>query len=182
MRILALTLFALIVGGQVMGQTKPLEVVPSVDLPRYMGTWHEIARLPNWFQKKCTGETTATYSLLDNGDIKVVNRCRSENGEFREAEGRAKRADKHGPNTKLKVRFAPPVLSLLPFVWGNYWIIDLAEDYSYVAVGEPGRKYLWILARTPDMDETVLQGVLERVQAQGYDLSNLMRTNRAPNP
>jgi apolipoprotein D and lipocalin family protein len=92
---------------------QPLEVVPSVDLTRYCGTWYEIARLPNGFQKKCAGDVTATYTLLDDGKIKIVNKCRMEDGEITEAEGRAKRASDDEPNTKLKVRFAPAILSFL---------------------------------------------------------------------
>jgi len=155
-----------------------LEVVAEVDLARYKGTWYEIARLPNWFQKQCAGEVTATYVLLDNGDIKVVNRCRKEDGQTTEAEGRAKRASATGPNTKLKVRFAPGLLSIFPFVWGDYWIIVLAPDYSYAVVGEPSRKYLWVLSRTPMMDEAVLQSVLDQVREKGYDLSGLIRTRQ----
>ncbi len=135
---------------------RPLTVVPSVDLNRYMGRWYEIARYPNSFQRQCVGDVTATYSLLDDGQIKVVNRCRKENGEYSEVEGRAKRAGDDEPNTKLKVRFAPAFLSFLPFVWGDYWIILLAPDYSYVVIGEPDRKYLWILSRMPVMDEALL--------------------------
>jgi apolipoprotein D and lipocalin family protein len=108
--------------------SKTLDVVPSVDILRYIGTWYEIARLPNRFQEKCAGDVTATYSILDNGEIMVVNRCRHENGEITEAEGRARRASDDEPNTKLEVRFAPAFLSFLPFVWGDYWIIDLAPD------------------------------------------------------
>jgi apolipoprotein D and lipocalin family protein len=155
---------------------RPLQVVPSVDLSRYVGTWYEIARLPNWFQKQCVGDVTATYTLLSDGTIKVVNRCSKENGQTVEAAGKAKVADKNGPNTKLKVRFAPAVLSFLPFVWGDYWIIDLAPEYSYAVVGDPDRKYLWVLSRTPVMDDSVLQGILDRVKQMGYDLSGLIRT------
>jgi len=155
---------------------QPLEVVPSVDLQRYAGTWYEIARLPNWFQKQCTGDVTATYTVLENGTIKVVNSCRKVSGQIEKAEGLAKQADKNGPNTKLKVRFAPKILSFLPFVWGDYWIINLAADYSYAVVGGPDRKYLWVLSRTPKMDETTLQVVLDQVKQTGYDLSGLIRT------
>ncbi len=101
-------------------EQKPLEAVADVDIPRYMGLWYEIARYPNSFQTKCTGEVTATYTLLDDGTIRVVNRCRKENGEMSEAVGKAKLADSDGPKSKLKVRFAPAILSWLPFVWGNY--------------------------------------------------------------
>ena len=157
---------------------QPLDVVPTVDLKQYAGTWYEIARLPNWFQKQCAGEVTATYTLLDDGTIKVVNRCRKESGETAEAEGRAKRASDDGPTTKLKVRFAPRILSFLPFVWGDYWIINLAPDYSYAVIGEPTRKYLWVLSRTPMLDDTILQGVLDQVKQKGYDLTGLIRTKQ----
>ena len=175
------TLFILLVLLAAVGKAqdnsvKPLTVVPEVDLKRYMGTWYEVARIPFSFQKQCVGDVTATYTLLDDGDILVVNRCRTENGEFSEAKGRAKLADKDGPNTKLKVRFAPAILSFLPFVWGDYWIIVLAPDYSYAAVGGPDRKYLWILSRTPALDETTFQGILQQVRDNGYDLSSLIRT------
>ena len=159
---------------------KPLQVVPTVDLPRYAGTWYEIARLPNKFQKQCMGNVTATYTLLDNGEIKVVNRCRKSNGETTEAEGRARRASDDEPNSKLKVRFAPAFLSFLPFVWGNYWILELASDYSHAVVGEPDRKYLWILARSPKMDDDTLAGILDRVKQQGYDVRALIKTEHTP--
>jgi apolipoprotein D and lipocalin family protein len=154
----------------------PLGVVPSIDLNRYIGTWYEIARLPNRFQKKCTGDVTATYTLLNDGTIKVVNRCRTENGEMTEAEGKARRASDDEPNSKLEVRFAPGWLSWLPFVWGNYWVIDLADDYSYAVVGEPDREYLWILSRTPRMDDAVYQRVLENIRNHGYDTEALVKT------
>jgi apolipoprotein D and lipocalin family protein len=154
-------------------------VVPKVDLNRYVGTWYEIARLPNTFQKQCTGDVTATYTLLEGGDIKVVNRCRKEDGSFTEVEGRAKRADDDEPLTKLKVRFAPAFLSFLWFVWGDYWIIDLSPDYAYAVIGEPDRKYLWILSRTPQMAETTFQEILGRAKEQGYDVTNLIRTKQS---
>ena len=157
---------------------KEVSVVPSVDLSKYAGTWYEIARLPNRFQEKCACNVTATYTLLENGEIKVVNKCVTSEGDTTEAEGRARRASDDEPNTKLKVRFAPGFLSFLPFVWGNYWIIDLAPDYSYAVIGEPDRHYLWILARQPVLEETTLQHILANVAAQGYDLKNLIRTKQ----
>jgi apolipoprotein D and lipocalin family protein len=159
--------------------TQPLEVVPSVDLNRYAGLWYEIARLPNGFQKQCAGDVTATYTLLDNGRIKVVNRCRKENGEIDEAEGEAKLSGDDAPNTKLKVRFAPAFLSFLPFVWGDYWIIALAPDYSYAVIGDPARKYLWVLSRTPAMNESTLNSLFDQIKAKGYDLTSLVRTNQS---
>lgn len=165
---------------QVFSQSKssePLNVVDTVDLVRYSGTWYEIARLPNRFQDDCISDVTATYSLLDDGDIKVVNRCIKAGGEISQANGRARRASKDGPISKLEVRFAPAFLSFLPFVWGDYWILDLAPDYSYVVIGEPGRKYLWVLARSPEMDDRRLEKILDRVKVQGYTLDGLIRTS-----
>jgi len=158
----------------------PLAVVPDVDLGRYMGTWHEIARMPFKYQAKCVDDVTATYSLRGDGSVVVVNRCRTADGTISEATGLAKRAGKDGPNSKLKVRFAPAWLSFLPAVWGDYWITVLAPDYSYVAVGEPDRKLLWILSRTPSMDEATLQGILEQVKANGYDVTRLIRSQPPP--
>lgn len=156
----------------------PLRVVPSVDLVRYCGTWYEIARLPNRFQKDCVGEVTATYTLSDDGTVRVVNRCRKADGEFTEAEGKARKKDPDGPSSKLEVRFAPAFLSIFPFVWGNYWIIDLAPDYSYAVIGEPSREYLWVLSRTPALGADVYAGILERIRSQGYDPSALVMTRQ----
>jgi apolipoprotein D and lipocalin family protein len=160
------------------GTNQPLEVVPSVDLHRYVGTWYEIARLPNSFQKKCVSDVTATYTLLDDGTLKVVNRCRKADGEMTEAEGKARRSSPDEPSSKLEVRFAPGWLSWLPFVWGNYWVIDLADDYSYAVVGEPNREYLWILSRTPHMDDAVYTRTLETIKSKGYDTSALVKTTQ----
>ncbi len=154
----------------------PLVVVDSIDVQKYMGVWYEIARLPNPYEEDCTGEVRATYSLMESGDIRVVNRCMHEDSTFGEAEGIAIRGDADEPNSKLKVRFAPAIFSWLPWVWGDYWIIDLASDYSYVVIGEPDREYLWILARSRTMDGIRLNPILERIKMQGYDISGLMWT------
>ena len=156
-----------------------LTVVPHVDLNKYAGLWYETARLPNRFQQQCIENVTATYTVLDDGTIKVVNSCRKENGEIDEAEGKVKRAGNDTSNAKLKVRFAPAILSFLPFVWGDYWIIDLASDYSYAVVGEPTRKYLWVLSRTPVMDEVELNIILDSAKVKGYDLTGLIRTKQS---
>ncbi|MFN0157057.1 MAG: lipocalin family protein [Bacteroidota bacterium] len=157
------------------GPMDDLTVVPTVDPRKYSGVWYEIARLPNRFQNDCIGDVTATYTL-DGEEFIVVNRCRKENGEMTEAEGRARRSDDDEPNSKLKVRFAPAFLSFLPFVWGNYWIIDLGPDYSYAVIGEPNRKYLWILARTTTLDDLTMAGILDRIQQKGYDTKDLIFT------
>ncbi len=152
----------------------PLEVVPSVDLARYAGKWHEIARLPAWFQRQCQADVTATYTLRPDGRISVLNECRKADGRLKSANGTARLASAKGPNTKLKVTF------FWPFS-GDYWIIDLDPDYRWAAIGEPGRKYFWVLAREPRMDEATLERILERAKRQGYDLSRLIRTQQALN-
>ena len=177
-----LFLGTLLLAGGLRAQGKPnreLHVALSVDLNRYSGTWYEIARLPNWFQKKCAGEVVATYKLLEGGEIEVTNRCLEENGETRTAKGKARLANKTGPSSKLEVRFAPAFLSFLPMVWGDYWVIDLAPDYSYAVVGEPSRKYLWILSRSPKLDPSLYQSIVSRVATQDYDVSRLVKTTQA---
>lgn len=156
-----------------------LEVVPSVDLARYVGKWYEIARLPNRFESKCAGEVTATYVRLADGQLNVVNECRLTDGRANQAEGKARLAGKGETNSKLEVRFAPAWLGWLPAVWGDYWIIDLAPDYSYAVVGTPDRKYFWILARSPQIDEVVYERLVERARAKGFDVSRLIKTRQS---
>lgn len=160
-------------------ERKPLRVVPSIDPERYAGTWYEVARLPNRFQKKCAGDVAATYTLRSDGGLDVVNRCRKADGRLTSVKGRARVADRRGPNSKLEVRFAPAFLSFLPFVWGDYQIIDLAPDYSYALVGEPGRKYLWVLSRTPRMDEAAFARASARAAEEGFDVSRLLKTEQS---
>ena len=147
---------------------KELEVVPSVDLSRYAGRWYEIARLPNRFQKKCADSVTADYALRADGKIQVVNRCRKTSGEFTSAKGKAKIVDKK-TNAKLKVTF------FWPFS-GDYWILDLGTNYEYAVVGDPSRKYLWILSRTPRIDDTLYQQLLAKMEARGFPTDRMIRT------
>lgn len=153
-------------------------VVPSVDLSRYQGKWYEIARFPNRFEKSCASDVSATYTLNADNTIRVVNECRKANGEMKRAEGKARRADKDGPTSKLEVRFAPAFLSFLPVVWGDYWVIDLAPDYSYSVVGDAKRDYLWILSRTPLMDDVKYQQAVNAASAQGFEVSRLVKTKQ----
>ena len=149
-----------------------LEVVQHVDLSRYLGTWYEIVRLPAWFERECTG-VTATYSIREDGYIEVLNSCNkgSLDGPKKEAKGKAWVVDKK-TNAKLKVRF------FWPFS-GDYWIIDLDEkDYQYAVVGDPGRKYLWVLSRTTKMSETLLSRLLDRARGLGYNTEKIERTRQ----
>lgn len=153
-------------------RSRELQTVTGLDVPRYMATWYEVAKFPNWFQAKCVAATSADYSLQQDGTIKVVNRCRRATGEMDEAVGTARQV---GP-AKLKVRFAPWWLSWLPAVWGDYWVIDLDQDYKLVAISEPTREYLWVLSRTPIVEPAAYQALLGRLRAQGFDLSKLEAT------
>jgi apolipoprotein D and lipocalin family protein len=151
--------------------------IPSLDLPRYMGEWFEIAKFPNRFEKDCDGFTTATYSLLQDGTVKVVNRCRHEDGRFEAVTGSARQVG--GPaSPTLEVRFAPAWLSLLPPVWADYWVIDLDPDYKLAAVSEPRGEYLWILARTPTVRAQDYHALLARLAGQGFDTARLVRTRQ----
>ncbi len=154
----------------------PVKPVAHVDIPRYAGRWYEVARFPNRFQAKCVGETTAEYSLLPDGQIRVLNSCRVADGSRSQAEGRARLAEPGGRTSTLKVRFAPGWLSFLPFVWGDYWILDLTDDYRAALVGTPDRKYLWILARTPLLDEATYQRMVSAAAAQGFDTARLIQS------
>jgi len=157
----------------------PLPTQDWVQPARYAGRWYEIARLPNRFQDQCAGDVAATYSLRDDGRITVVNECRTKDGAVDRAEGVARRADPQGPASRLKVRFAPAWLSLLPWVWGDYWILELDREYRFALVGEPSRKYLWILARNPAMDQAAYDGLVAQAARLGFDSSRLVRTPQA---
>ncbi len=152
--------------------------VAQVDLSRYLGKWYEIARYPNRFQNFCAGDVTATYEQEQPDRLKVVNRCVNREGELKAAEGVARVVAGSG-GARLKVRFAPGFLSFLPFVWGDYWILELDPDYQWVVVGSPDRKYLWILSRRPRLDATVYDTLIDRIRAQGFDPARLVRTSQS---
>lgn len=159
-------------------QKSELTVVDDVDLERYLGTWYEIAHIPVWFQKGCTGGTTAEYTPLKEGFVNVVNRCCDKEGKVKEAKGRAWVVNKQHP-AKLKVSFFS--LFGLWLFGGKYWIIDLDENYRYSVIGHPNREIGWILSRTPTLPDEVLQGIAERLEAKGYDFSKFKMTNQTEN-
>ncbi len=150
---------------------RELEVVSSVDLSRYVGRWYEIARLPNRFERKCADSVTATYALRPDGKIEVVNRCRKSSGEYTTAKGKAKIVDKK-TKAKLKVTF------FWPF-YGDYWILDLGSNYEYAVVGDPSREYLWILSRTPRIEEALYQQLLGKMAARGFKTERMIRTSQS---
>jgi apolipoprotein D and lipocalin family protein len=144
-----------------------LETVAKVDLSRYLGHWYEIAKYQNRFERKCERDVTATYAVRADGKISVVNRCTTHDGKVTESNGWAKVVDQE-TNAKLKVTF------FWPF-FGDYWIIDLGANYEYAVIGEPSRKYLWILSRSAKMDDAVYAGIAKRLKEKGYDASKLER-------
>lgn len=171
---------AIVLGGMVMPVTaaadNAVRSVPTLDLNRYAGRWYEVARYPNRFQRSCAKDVTAEYSLRADGRITVVNQCQRADGSQIRAEGVARQANDDGPNSQLKVRFAPSWLSFIPAVWGNYWVIDLASDYSYAVVGDPSRDYLWILSRTPVLPADQMKAARDAAAANGFDLTRLVDT------
>ena len=150
--------------------SQPLETVKSVDLNKYVGKWYEIALFPQRFEKGCNC-STAEYSI-EKDYVKVVNKCNrgGVNGKLTGVTGKAF-AVKESNNSKLKVQF------FWPFK-GDYWIIELADDYSYAVVGAPNRKYLWILSRTPKMDDVIYNELLQRISKKGFDITKLVKTNQ----
>lgn len=150
----------------------PLATVEAVDLERYLGKWYEIARLEQKFQKGCIN-STAEYGLRDDGDIRVVNRCEmEENGKTKEAVGRAWITDKQ-TNAKLRVQFVLTGLKL-SFLSGKYWILDLGPEYSTAMIGDPSRKYFWLLSRTPTLDDQVFAALKAKAESLGFDTSKLI--------
>ena len=140
-----------------------------VDLQRYLGRWYEIARYEQRFEKGCEG-VSADYALAPGGSIAVVNRCRKPGGNISEARGRAKVVDRE-TGAKLKVSFFGPF-------YGDYWVLDHADDYSWSIVGEPSGRYLWILHRQATPSEAEVQQLIGNAQSLGYDTSMLLRTKQ----
>ncbi len=151
------------------GNSSVPDPAKAVDLQRYLGRWYEIARYEQRFERGCH-DVTADYALLPSGSISVVNRCRKPGGKISEARGRARVVDR-ATSAKLKVSFFGPF-------WGDYWILDHADDYSWSIVGEPSGRYLWILARAPRPPETLVRKLIQRTESMGYDTSMLLRTRQ----
>jgi apolipoprotein D and lipocalin family protein len=149
------------------------ETVEYVDVKRYMGTWFEIARFPLRFEKGLVG-IAATYTLLPDGRVRVVNKGYEKDfdGKLKTIEGKAWVVD-NTTNAKLKVSFFWPFAA-------DYWILELGKDYEYAVVGNKSRKYLWILSRTPQMEETTYNELLRRAQEKGFDISKLEKTRQKP--
>lgn len=167
-------LFTIQAQARPMSSRPPVETVDSVDLNQYLGKWYEIAAIPQSFEKKCVGNTTAEYATAEDGLISIVNSCDTASGKRSVANGRAKIVDKDS-NAKLKVTFVH-FLGWQFLFGGDYWIMDLGENYSYAVIGAPGRKYAWILSRTPGMTEEQISQASQVLVSQGFDTCKLLST------
>lgn len=156
-----------------MASVNEVTTVPELDLEKYAGTWLEIARLPMYFQRNCKSDITANYTLQPDGTVSVLNSSLNFEDKVTSAQGVARRPDPKEP-AKLQVRFAPGWLSWLPFVWADYWVIALDDDYQWAMVGQPSRKYLWILSRKPSLDKETFENLKAKAESMGYDLSTLI--------
>lgn len=158
----AASIMALLTGCTTANETNlaPMPVVTSVDVARYLGTWRQVAWIPNSFQGDCVSDTKATYTL-DGKDLRVQNQCKDVNGKTTEAIGIAKIVEGSN-NAKLRVSFFRPF-------YGNYWVLALDPDYKWVLVGEPKRSFGWVLARDNKLDPTTLNQILDRAVSLGYD-------------
>ncbi len=164
----------------------PLAPIQSIDLTRYQGVWYQVALYPNRFQKMCASNTRATYALEEGGTVRVTNQCRNAESREVQAQGQARPARtaaiSQGQLTppQLQVRFAPEWLAWLPMVWGDYWVIQLGDDYRYAVVGEPKREFLWVLARETQLSASDWAAIESRLKEQGYDPMRLVREKHLP--
>lgn len=172
LRLLLALAIPLLAIGAAHAQTLPNQPVAQLNLNRYMGLWHEIAHLPLFFQRKCVDNVTATYTLSKDGQIQVLNACRTADGKQETANGVA-RSSSTGLMGALQVRFAPEWLAWLPWVWADYWVIEVDPDYRWAVVGSPGRKYLWILSRAPSMSGAQFDAIRTRAAQRGYAVDSL---------
>jgi len=159
--------FSIFIGGCQTKKSQEMNTstVKELNIQRYLGTWYEIARFDHRFERGLVG-VTATYSMRDDGKIKVLNQGykNSLDGELSAAEGKAKLTDQPG---KLKVSF-------FWIFYGDYLVMELDENYQWVLIGSSSDKYLWILSRTPKLDDNVKNLILHKAEKRGYDTSKLI--------
>lgn len=147
----------------------PLPTVPALDAQRYQGQWHEIARLDHWFQRGCT-QSSAEYRLQDTGVMSVTNRCVTESGKSREAQGQAQPVESRPAQFRVSFGFFSRLFTPRD---GNYWVIALADDYQWAMVGHPNRQYLWILSREAALDSAVREQLTNRARELGFPVEAL---------
>lgn len=168
-----LTVAAVAIAWPVSAATLPNRPVSSLDIHRYAGQWHEIARLPMYFERNCLDGVTATYTPDPEGTVRIHNTCRTSKG-LMFVDGVARMKDDQP--AALEVRFAPAWLTWLPMAWADYWVIEVDADYQWAVIGSPSRKHLWILSRRPTMDRVLFQILREHSRQRGYPVGQLMMT------
>lgn len=152
-----------------MNSSTPVRSVTELDLDRYLGLWFEVGRLPLKWEDAEASCITARYTLKDDGNIEVDNRCFDNLGRASQSLGRAKRVE--GEPGQLTVSFLPQFLRWIPFTEGDYWVLKVAPDYSVALVGTPDRENLWLLAREPQVSQQVMDHFLAEAVEEGFDLS-----------
>ena len=155
----------------------PVKSADQIDLPRYLGRWYEVSRLPTRYEKRCAADVMATYTQDRQGLISVVNSCRRSNGRMMVARGSARIVAGSG-NARLKVSFVPQTLRVVPFFWADYWVLMVDDDYRYALVGTPDRRNLWLLSRTPALSAADQDRLIDYARGQGYDTTALISTPR----
>jgi apolipoprotein D and lipocalin family protein len=172
--VLALPLAAL-PSAPVRGEVPDAVALEHADVNRFMGRWYEIARLPNTQERACARDVVSTYERRNESAIRVVNVCRNADGELERTQGVARIRDGLS-QAKLEFRFAPLALAWLPFLWDDWWILEVAPEYSYMMAGDPSHQRLWIYARTPELDDATYRSLVAHAAVQGYDTTRLVRT------
>jgi len=159
-------------------RAQSLETAANIDPARYAGLWYEVARLPNATQARCVADTTSTFTLRSAHYFDVGMRCQRADGTEESDLGIA-RIRNPATNAKMEIRFLPLALAWWPFAWSDYWILDLAPDYSHALVGAPARDALWILARRPVLESAIYERLVAKARALGFPVDRLVRSQPA---
>ena len=165
-----LSCFCSVYGSSLYG----IKTVENLNIGKYLGVWHQIALIPNYFQKDCVDETQAEYEVLSDDSITILNSCLSVDGKRLVAAGIGRATGEPRNFARLKVSFAPKWLAWIPFVWGDYWILSIDDQYNSVLIGSPDRKYLWILSRQKFIQKESFANYLEKAKKNGFDTSLLV--------
>ncbi len=167
----------LAVSTQLYAQDRSLATVPHVELDKYLGLWYEIARKPLYFQRECQKDVTARYTINEYGNVAVDNRCIDGLGNELRSLGEGFISNEPY-NSKIKVSFLPEAVRWMPFGRGDYWILKVDPQYQMALVGEPKRKYLWVLSRSPHPDEQKVKEYLRYAQTLGFSTKDMIRSEQ----